>query len=149
MNNWSCLPKAFARALNISFDEFVKLVGHDGSEIIWPDQPEPRCRRGFTIQECIIATLELGYAVTPIAISCNHASSLTDDFPLRIDYSLAFTYTILKSVGVITGETKKGQGHAVAYRYGHIFDIVEYIYSFENCEVRNFIPKVVWRIDGI
>ena len=50
------------------FDE----IGHDGSQIIWPDLPEPMCRRGFHPQELIDVCLARGYAATRIELSPVH-----------------------------------------------------------------------------
>lgn len=50
-NKWTCLPTSVAMLLNISLDDIFKIVGHDGSQILWKDFPDPQNRRGFHIQE--------------------------------------------------------------------------------------------------
>lgn len=50
-NGWSCLPTAFACCLDVPVSEIFDWLGHDGSEILWPELPEPGCRYGFHIQE--------------------------------------------------------------------------------------------------
>jgi hypothetical protein len=67
-NRWSCLVTAFAMALDIPVAELIRLVGHDGSEIVNPELPEPGCRRGFHIQEMIEACWSQGHSVTPIEV---------------------------------------------------------------------------------
>lgn len=37
--------------------EVLDYIGHDGSTIRWPDLPEPLCRQGFTVEECIDCSL--------------------------------------------------------------------------------------------
>lgn len=52
-NKWCCLANAFAMALDIGIHEVFDSVGHDGSEIMWPNLSEPFNRRSFHIQEMI------------------------------------------------------------------------------------------------
>jgi hypothetical protein len=46
--------------------EFISKIGHDGSRIVWPELPEPNCRRSFHLQECIDCLIDLGYSLTEI-----------------------------------------------------------------------------------
>jgi hypothetical protein len=50
-----CVLDAFCKAANISQEELLPLLGHDGSEIVFPDLPEPSCRRGFDPREIAYA----------------------------------------------------------------------------------------------
>ncbi len=59
-NRWSCLPTAMAMITDQSVDMIINQIGHDGSEILWPDLPEPRCRRSFHIQEMVDIALASG-----------------------------------------------------------------------------------------
>lgn len=52
-NAWSCLPTAFAIALEVPVQQVIADIGHDGSEIIFDGYPEPLCRRGFHTSELI------------------------------------------------------------------------------------------------
>jgi len=63
-NRWSCLPTAIAMLINKSVDDVIRAVGHDGSEIIWPELPEPNNRRSFHPQEMYPLIIENGYLVT-------------------------------------------------------------------------------------
>jgi hypothetical protein len=42
------------------------LIGHDGSEMWWPELKEPHCRRGFHTQELTDAALKVGIALLEI-----------------------------------------------------------------------------------
>lgn len=155
-NQWSCLPTAFAIALDMPVDEFLRYLSHNGSEIIWPQLSEPGCRRGFHIQECIRVLDRLGYTVTPFeAVPC-HAPSM-DLPPYRLLFGgseLAalkqFEIIINSSFGVLTGLSRVG--HAVAYERGTVCDpslpIVNgiYRYSSEECLKHTFIPLCAWSI---
>lgn len=70
-NAWSCLPTAFAIALNIPVKKLIETLGHDGSEIIFEDYPEPQGRRGFHTSELIDYCLRhhnLKVSLIPIAV---------------------------------------------------------------------------------
>lgn len=58
-----CLIKAFSIVLEIPYDKLIEEIGHDGSEIIWPDLNPPQCFRGFHIQEIICVGYKYGYAI--------------------------------------------------------------------------------------
>ena len=65
-NKWSCSACAFAMALNLTLEEFINQIGHDGSEIWFPELFEPLCRKGFPFPECIQICLLNGLNVTPV-----------------------------------------------------------------------------------
>lgn len=46
-------------------DVFEK-VGHDGGEIVWPDNPEPKNRRGFGLNEMIMYGHRWGVHFLPV-----------------------------------------------------------------------------------
>lgn len=52
-SSWSCLPTAFAICLDCLPKEIYDFLGHDGSDILWPDLPDPFKRRGFLMEEMI------------------------------------------------------------------------------------------------
>ena len=137
-NRWSCLPTAFARALGISLDEMIERIGHDGSRIVWPDLPEPGCRRGFHIQECIEVARLMGMSVMPVELYPRHAPTL-DVEPITVLYAdnvLRFNDFIKSTKGVLTGSTQRYE-HAVAYDHG----------SYDGGP--NFIPTCAWSIHEI
>ena len=136
-NHWSCLPTAFAQSLNISFDEMIRRIGHDGSRVVW-DLPEPNCRRGFHIQECIDVARQFGMSVMEIELYPRHAPSL-DVEPITVEFDdnqFRFNSFIATTRGVLTGVRNNGNGHAVAYDHG-IYDDT------------NFTPARAWSINEI
>ena len=62
------MPLAFAMALEIPVVELLEELGHDGSELVFPNLPEPACRRGFHIQELVHVALRHGFALTPVEL---------------------------------------------------------------------------------
>jgi len=156
-NPWSCIGTAFAMVLDIPVADLFGLVGHDGSEIAFPALPDPMARRGLHIQECINASVKLGYAVTPVELFPVIRATTPSAEEIVVffgDDGLAnwqrFEQTIRGSAGVRDG-TGRQCFHAVAYDDGTIFDPDgdEYTYSRAACESRIFHPRRAWRVDPL
>jgi hypothetical protein len=58
--------QSFAYAFGISPEELIEQLGHDGTEIVAPDLPEPFCRRGFSVDELTCELLSQYTAVIQI-----------------------------------------------------------------------------------
>lgn len=141
-NAWSCLPTAFAVSVGCSVYDLIEHVGHTGSELTWPNLPEPMCRRGFHIQELIVVLHATGYSVTPI----ERYSQIAPDVnvpPQIIDNRQRFEQVVNTTRGVITGHTHRC-GHAVAYDHGHILDPRGSSYRLDDCEANDFTPICTW-----
>jgi hypothetical protein len=158
-NRWSCIPTAFAMALDIPVDEFIRAIGHDGGEVICPDLAEPAGRRGFHEQECVTAALARGFACTPIEFT---PASLFLNKRLRpIEFPAGatnfggnrdrFAHHVNTARGVLTGMGGRTR-HAVAFDHGLICNPDTgsmYCFSFEDCESRGFYANTLWRVDRI
>lgn len=125
----------------------LKEIGHDGSEIIYPDQPEPRRRRSFHVQECLQVLDRRGYAATPF-----HALSdliLDDTHKLELSFASDFENHLAEGCGVITGQGQYNR-HAVAYANRTVYDPNGYEYNYDSLidhTVRGvFIPETFWKI---
>jgi hypothetical protein len=84
-NRWSCLPTSLAMLSDKSFNEIIALIGHDGSEIVFKDLPEPQCRRSFLIEEIQYITPTLGFVLVPyfpgVVYKPQEKLSIQVDFP--------------------------------------------------------------------
>ena len=40
---WMCLPASFAMVLDLPLGDIFREIGHDGSQVVWPDLLEPAC----------------------------------------------------------------------------------------------------------
>lgn len=123
-NAWSCLPTAFANALELQLDAVIALLGHDGSEITHPGLPDPLCRRGFHPQEFVELCLRDNLAMIQID---SHPSAMPSQqghspalFPTicEEDHWERFERHLFNSEGVIDCRTRVGIGHALSY-VGH------------------------------
>jgi hypothetical protein len=66
-NSWSCLLASFASALDVNINVLIDEVGHDGSEIVFPEAIGINKYRAYHPQEFIPSAMRRGYAVTHIA----------------------------------------------------------------------------------
>lgn len=41
INRWTCLPASFGTVLGLTLGEVFRKLGHDGSEVVFPDLPDP------------------------------------------------------------------------------------------------------------
>jgi hypothetical protein len=164
-NRWSCTPTAFAMVLGVPVSHLLEWTGHDGSEVLFPDLPEPAHRRGHHIQELIEVCLWLGYSVTPIELFPQIAATPQRTGGLVFPDHRAevvifgnspevnwrrFNLTISSGRGVITG-MGHNCGHAVAYDCGTIYDPDgrQYEFSRESCEQRGFYAQCAWELNRL
>jgi hypothetical protein len=142
-------------ALSLPVEQIIKELRHDGSEIRWPNEPEPKCRQGFHPQELVYIALQHNYASVPIELF-----PVLNDWPIDFGDSSdvdrrwhwsRFRHTIATCFGIIEGQSSKLLKHAVAYDRGVIYDPagVIYDYSKEACEFNDFYTLCAWRLYAI
>jgi hypothetical protein len=126
-----CLPK-----------DIYDYLGHDGSEIIWPDLPDPYKRRAFHIQEMVDFCIE--NLVYPIEITqdCRYTppnieEPLFDPYKEKALDRLAY-YLMLRPC-VLLGSRTNGKPHAVAWSYKEqlIYDPTGYKYQLEQFKIKS------------
>lgn len=144
---WGCLLASMAMVLEKSIQELIWEVGHDGSEIVFPQLPEPAKRRGFHIQEFISTILKSGFAVTAIeSLPCSTPDG-------KHEYSINFPWNekrfwglTVGNKGILTGLRTKWR-HAVAWNGVKVFDPLGSIYRIPD--IQNFSIDVFYRFDQI
>jgi hypothetical protein len=130
-------------ALRVPVHKLIKEIGHDGSEIIFPELEEPMRRRGFHSQELINAAWKQGFTCTPIelvpVIQADSDYEAVHKVNFAIDHWNRFVGFIDTTIGVLEGRGRYCN-HAVCYRYGQIYDPDghHYDYTREACESRGF-----------
>jgi hypothetical protein len=122
--------------LDLRVEDLIKTVGHDGSEIIHPELPEPACRRAFHIQEMMKVALQQGYAVTPFtAIMITEAPS----GQLHHAEDPDFMSLVWANQGVLTGHSSfTNTPHAVAWNGKVVYDPIGVRYELGNFTIREF-----------
>ena len=136
-NRWSCLPCAFATATDTPLEKILRVIGHDGSEIIWYDLSEPECRRSFVGTELVKAMYQLGYLATRFDTTID--ISQDEERNLRIDDTEFVKGVMTFSIGVITGIVRStGKWHAVAWDGLRCLDPNGFIYPLEKFEMHSY-----------
>ncbi len=119
-NSWSCIISAAAMVLDKHPDVIEECIGHDGSEIIFPELRDPARRRGFHVQEIIDCAHVYGYAVTPIEALPISTPDGTLEYEIKFCKGRFKSY-LKGNIGIITGRTRLW-GHAVAWDGVYVFD---------------------------
>lgn len=142
-NPWQCMLTASAMVMNLSSNELANLVGHNGSDIVDEEAPEPGCRRGHHPQEFIDVALTQGWAVT-----CFELTPVAQYENVRIhlpERKERFSELVTERRGVLCSNN-----HAVAFCHGVILDPdgPKYDFSFEACSARAFHPVMAYIYDN-
>ena len=111
-NGWSCLPTAFASIVEEPVEDVFDYIGHNGSQILWPDLEEPMCRRSFHIQEMYAYCLSKNYAVTTFTPKFGTSVLNADPF---IECNKWMDDLLSHYFGVMTGTSSQGNLHALAW----------------------------------
>lgn len=121
---WSCLLASFAMVLDETCEQLIKEIGHDGSEVVFPEEEDPFARRAFHIQELIDCCERRHLAVTPIDFHPISTCGRQGRYEVDINEgpSVRFQRHLHKRVGVITGLNLNSAPHAVAWNGLMILD---------------------------
>lgn len=120
-NNWSCLLTSAAMVLDKPYEELIKVLGHDGSDILWPNLQEPYRRRAFIEPEIQFLFWHYDMVLVdyvPNVAYRSTASCIAKHLKFNIDQMLK-DYD-----GILLGEFRLGVKHAVAWNHeeGIIYD---------------------------
>jgi len=97
-NSWSCLPTAFCNAFSYDYDDIIKAVGHDGSEIVDPTMPDPYRRKAIHPEELIRVFFKRNKAIITF-----EAEPTFNDNIIRLDRDNFYECISWFNRGVITG----------------------------------------------
>lgn len=139
MNSWSCLFDCFRYLFDVSEQELLEKLGHDGSQIIWPNLPDPLCRRAFHPQEFIRVGLEYGIAVIGIERTSYSAPTYEAE-PMARNFLPPLHYYLEHFDGVLTGTClTRDVRHAVIWKNRSLIDPVNVCKSVDK-----FDPEMFW-----
>lgn len=133
---WTCLAECFAKVFETSLEDLFDLLGHDGSEVIWPQYEDPMCRRGFHIQEMVCVGLRLGFAIVQIESQPSmYPDPAAEPFSLP-EVQLHRFFNL--APGVVTGyDRMRGCRHALAIVEGRVFDPAGVISRYGDFDAEN------------
>lgn len=117
-NRWSCIPTSLAMLLSedkpeAAFEQILKYLDHDGSEIAFPELPEPVKRKAFHIEEMQYLCSMLDFALVPYYPGL-HRIAHDSLSMLTLDFQDKFNWTLLLNDGLLTGKINN-QDHCVAW----------------------------------
>lgn len=142
--NWyTCLPTAFAVALGVPVRDLFRELGHDGSEIVFPQEPEPLCRRAFHAQEFFGPCLRRGYA--PVHVEAVPITEANGE-----KFVVAFTNTHIERLtaymetysGVVIGDKPNGTCHALAWDGKLFYNNDGRIYEDYEIQISEFVALI-------
>jgi len=107
------MPTALASVMNVAVEDIFDYLGHDGTEIIWPELPKPYCYRSFHIQEMCAYALMGNYAITTFTPMIGIAPRRSCEPHVVVCPHYADYTTYYQSV--LTGTSAQGNPHAVAW----------------------------------
>lgn len=114
-----CRAAALAMAIGVSLEFVINTIGHNGSEIWWPNSEHPNNLRGFNPQELLEVAIGQGYAMLEIAHTTYSGGG---DFPPRPvpfrqypDGEARILHWMATSSGIIDGYVAADRPHCVAW----------------------------------
>ena len=135
-------------ALDIPVQTLFELVGHDGSEIIFPAEVEPKNRRGVHHSEAIAIALDRGIACTPLQPSAKTPNPSDPSSSFLIPLPTTFDRALRHSYGVLCCQGRRTH-HTVAFNQGTIFDPSGHTYPYGALHEVGLTPQYLWRLDAI
>lgn len=144
-NKWSCTVAGLAMLLDISIEQVIQEIGHDGSEIWWPDDPRPQ--RAFAMQELIDIAIQHGVALVPIH-GCPAVADSKDERPIHLfqDYEDRLMNHMTGNPGLITGYYAPNKFHLVAWDGTHVHDPMDgRVYSFDDVGISKIGVETFYR----
>lgn len=142
-NGWSCVPSAFAMAMDTTPKDMIDECGHDGSEILWPGLNDPHCRRGFDVQEMIDICVRRMVTVTPIVfapatIPVGGTEEQAQHVFTQERAHERMAHYLHGHIGVLTGLAQEGTQHAVAWDGELCWDPRGEQYGIEQFQIEVF-----------
>ncbi len=131
-NNLDCILAAAAMVMGINLVELKKSIGHDGSEIIFPNAPEPYCFRGFHIQEIIDQAFQNNWSVMYIQKHFGLEPFIGNDPVFTIDVNDKRINNYLTNFPGIIAGVKGNRNHAVAWNGEMVYDPSGFVYSLRE-----------------
>lgn len=138
-NLWSCLPTSFGMVMGMTPGEMFEAIGHDGSDIVWPELDDPACRRGFHVMECVRVALDRLF--TPIELDPDpHSVPFEGAVPHRVDMDAWFVECLGLYDGVLLGVDGNNRHHAVAWNAMEkkVYDPTGYKYDISQFKILTF-----------
>ena len=145
----SCLLYAAAMVLDIPASALVKEIGHDGSEVWFPEYDKPE--RGINIQEIVDACFAHGKSLTPVHRYPANSPDGDAHRPLWPETVAdnRFFGIISGFSGILIGLTANGVRHSCAWDSSIIYDPRGYQHGLSDYSKRMFEITECWVISNL
>jgi hypothetical protein len=127
-------------ATESTLEHYIEKLGHDGSELWWPDIPDPYGRRCFDVQECANVAFKLGYFVHEIRNS--YAYGPPDREPRKIEVNPKFLENMMfegQGILLVTPKYNDQNSHCVAWDRKEVFDPLGFMTCKEYYNIESFL----------
>jgi len=133
--------------LDCTVHDIIRMIGHDGSLILWHDLPEPLKRKSFQIEELQYVAYVFGYYLVGYVPIFGYRPIKADDS----DYMETYDYvTLMNEImdyhnGILLGKHVDGKSnHAVAWSHERqtIYDPNGTLYSRDKFKPETFYAFV-------
>lgn len=102
--------------LNLRVEKLLEQLGHDGSEVLWPDLRDPFRRRGHHIEEIQYVAWRMGAFFVPFVPRWEYNPDAAPDRRfVAYDRAEACRQVMWRTDGIMVGQYKRGSPHAVAW----------------------------------
>lgn len=138
----NCLIASAAMLLETDPVNLVKEIGHDGTEVWWPERAGASRMRSIHIREIIECVRTRRRGLMPIELYPVMAPD--EDTEPKLLWSMEeavirFEKSIRLTSGLLIGQTSYGLGHACAWDGDKVFDPRGYI-----LDLKDFIIRECW-----
>ncbi len=128
--------------LDKSVEEIIRCIGHDGSDIFWPNQPEPKKRRGFGYTELTTVAYKFGYVFVPFMFPDQYWST-SDEKPVEYYPPMSFENHLFENHDAVLIGTPNDTTHAVAW--DHVSKVI-YDPNGHQYSRNQFKTNVFWMV---
>jgi len=143
-----CMLYAFAMAMDVDVTTLIANIGHDGTEVLWPELASPKCFRGFHITEFVYTCFRMDYAIYEFPRNLSLGYSEETEKEIKPNFKIELDAIIRFNRGVFITAN-----HAYAYDGFCIHDPdkeegkvgSELLISDVDWQVFFGIIKIVWR----
>ena len=118
--------------LDLPIQQIIKEIGHDGSEILWPNDPRPHM--AFSMQEITDIAIRHRVALVPIhGYPVSVDSNDENPVPIFKDHEARLIDHMTGNPGLITGYYSPDKFHLVAWDGAQVYDPMDgRIYNFDQ-----------------
>jgi hypothetical protein len=112
------MPTALAMLAGVSVEKVFETIGHDGSQILWPQYDDPFRRQSFCDNEIVFAAFEFGIGLVELSEKVKYHPYGEEEGAIDVDIDDQKTVDLLSRYdALVLGVGTSGVPHAVAWNH--------------------------------